>query len=95
MSGTQDKTRPGHHASCTYKNVDKCTLSYAGTHAELCRERGWGVDDVLEARWSGETIRVRLTAIGRDEVLGARAYRDGTEGAEHTWSLTNRCFALV
>jgi len=49
------------------------------TSAEVCKERGWTVDDVLE---SDHGSTVRITAIGVQRVLACEVGGDGKDGME-------------
>jgi hypothetical protein len=65
-------------------------VSAPATSADLCRQNGWVVGDKLERRRSivagGYRLRVRLTAIGEEQVLGRIADID-FPGQEHQWDL--------
>lgn len=66
------------------------------TDADLCRANGWGPGDVLEGVMCGESVRIRLTAVAEDVVVGrvvarkvARSgeWRDDTRHAEWVYAL--------
>jgi hypothetical protein len=65
-------------------------VSAPTTSADLCRANGWVVGDKIERRRSvvagGYRLRVRLTAIGEDGVLG-RLVDAGFPSQEHQWDL--------
>jgi hypothetical protein len=65
--------------------------------AGKCRANGWGVGDVLEGFEFGRGDRIRLTAIGEDNILArtvASKVRGGewaaAEGYETLWTLDCR-----
>lgn len=62
------------------------------TSAQICRDRGWAVDDILEGTNEHFTERMRITAIGEQFVLGKTMSRDGQpiEGLEGSWDFNLR-----
>lgn len=67
------------------------------TSAELCREKGWSVGDVLEGVEGRLTTRIRLTAIGTEGVLAQVVETNGEpcRGHESNWTLMHRDWRRV
>ena len=52
------------------------------TAADICRANGWTVGDVLEGTDEVSTDRIRITAIGEQNVLARWQYADNPESSE-------------
>lgn len=66
-------------------------MSKRFSSAELCRKNGWKRGTVLEGTESGDgwsnTTRIRITAVGDEEVLAVELRKGGCEGP---WTLGYR-----
>ena len=65
------------------------------TSAQICRAQGWTVGDVLEGTDEVSTDRIRITAIGEQNVLARWQYADLPESAERLISLDFRDWRKV
>ena len=52
------------------------------TSAAICRANGWKVGDILEGEDEVSTGRIRITAIGEQNVLARWQYADNPESSE-------------
>ena len=60
------------------------------TSTEICRANGWTVGDMLEGQDEVSTDRIRITAIGEQNVLARWQYADNPESSERLMSLDFR-----
>ena len=60
------------------------------TSAQICRANGWTVGDVLEGEDEVSRDRIRITAIGEQNVLARWQYADNPESSERLIALDFR-----
>lgn len=69
------------------------------SNVELCRQNGWKVGDVLEGDegYGNGLERIRITAIGEDNILARLILRNGKEirHREAVWVLDCRVWEKV
>lgn len=80
---------PKHWPGC--KRGRYCTLDHTMTDAAMARRKRWEVGMVVEGHGGCGVLRVVITAIGREALLGVPAGGD----LEATWTLVSRCWRRV
>lgn len=65
--------------------------------ADICREKGWAVGDVLAGDEGFGETKIRITAIGEQAVLARKIAYDGRplNCSEASWSLAYRDWQKV